>query len=98
MTAQASRLPFFLHALMAEAKRRARRRRALIAVGVVALGGGVGGAVYATHASGGIGPSAAAVDYQPGWLVYPASLPVTIGDRVPEVTVSASSRGAAWIG
>jgi len=39
MTVRASRLPFSLDPLMAEAKRRARQRRVVVAFGVVLLAG-----------------------------------------------------------
>ena len=53
MTAHARRLPFALDPLMAEAKRRARQRRFLIAFAVLALIGGAAGAVAAFRSAGG---------------------------------------------
>lgn len=49
MLAHLQRLPFALDPLMAEAKRRARQRRFLIAVVVLVLVGGAAGAVAAFH-------------------------------------------------
>jgi hypothetical protein len=53
MTAQVRRLPFVLDPLMAEAKRRARQRRFLIALIVLALIGGAAGAFAAFRSPGG---------------------------------------------
>lgn len=53
MTAHIPRLPFALDPLMAEAKRRARQRRFLIVVGVLALVGGAAGAVVLFRSPGG---------------------------------------------
>jgi hypothetical protein len=57
MTAHVPRLPFSLDPLMAEAKRRARQRRFLVALLALVIVGGVLGAVLATRPSGGPGPS-----------------------------------------
>ena len=46
MTNHAARLPFSLDPLMAEAKRRARHRRFVVAVAVLGLSGGAAGAAY----------------------------------------------------
>jgi hypothetical protein len=89
------RLPFSLDPLVAEAKRRARRRRLLLAVTVLAFGCAGGGTVLATHPFGWLQSSAAARYYQQGSLVYPVS--VIDGADAPPVTVSASSRGAAFV-
>lgn len=51
--AHASRLTFSLDPLIAEAKRRMRRRRFLVAAVVVAIAGGAGGAAGALHGNGG---------------------------------------------
>src|SRR5437764_9179764 len=53
MTARVRGLPFALDPLMAEAKRRARQRRFLITVVVLALIGGAAGAVAAFRSPGG---------------------------------------------
>jgi len=93
-----AQLPFSLHALVAEAKRRARRRRVLLAVAVITLAGGVSGVVAATHPFGWLRSSATATDYRPGGLVLG-----TGGGAVSSFSpagvfdVSAVSRGMAWI-
>jgi hypothetical protein len=51
MTAQASRFPFSLDPLIAEAKRRARRRHSLLAWLLVLIAAGTGVAVVSTHPS-----------------------------------------------
>jgi peptidoglycan hydrolase-like protein with peptidoglycan-binding domain len=53
MTLQVPRLPFSLDPLMAEAKRRARQRRTLIALGVLGLAGLAGGLPLAFRSPGG---------------------------------------------
>lgn len=53
MTAHVPRLPFALDPLIREAKRRARQRRVLVALGVVLVGGLVAGFALALRPSGG---------------------------------------------
>jgi hypothetical protein len=84
-----------LHALVAEAKRRALRRRVLLAVAVVVLAGGAAGAVVVAHPFGWLESSASAVDYQPGYLITCSGCRL-IAWNAPPVTVSASSRSGAW--
>jgi hypothetical protein len=57
MALHVPRLPLALDPLMAEAKRRARQRRVLLALLALVIVGGVLGAVLATRPSGGPGPS-----------------------------------------
>jgi hypothetical protein len=96
MVAQIQRLPFTLHALVAEAKRRARRRRIFLMVAVIALAGGTAAAVYATHASGRAESSPATVHYWPGGLRGCGRCHVQ-RYNAPPASVFASSRGAAWV-
>lgn len=51
MTVQVPRLPFSLDPLIAEARRRVRQRRVLIALAVVVVALAVGGAVFATRSA-----------------------------------------------
>ena len=57
MTLRVLRLPFSLDPLMAEAKRRARQRRLLVAVLLALIVGGVVGGLFASRSPG--GPNAA---------------------------------------
>jgi hypothetical protein len=56
MTLRARRLPFSLDPLMAEAKRRARQRRALVALAILLLAGLAAGLTFAFRSPGG-GPT-----------------------------------------
>jgi hypothetical protein len=86
MTADVPRLPLSLDPLMAEAKRRARQRRFLVALLALVIVGGVLGAVLATRPPGGQGPSGVG----PGQRAQPGTDSTRIG--VPE---DASER--AWV-
>jgi hypothetical protein len=57
MTLRAARAAFSLDPLMAEAKRRARRRRVLIALGILAVAGLAAGLTFAFRSPGGGSPS-----------------------------------------
>jgi hypothetical protein len=80
MTAHVPRLPFSLDPLMAEAKRRMRRRRLLGPVVIVMLVGGVAGATLALRgpsgpntAPGGAGHSLATTNFGGMSVSYPAA-------------------------
>jgi hypothetical protein len=76
MTAHVPRLPFPLDPLIAEAKRRMRRRRLLGAVLILALAGGVTGATFALRGSGAQPPSrAVSTNAQPPSRTAPANAP-----------------------
>jgi hypothetical protein len=87
MTLRVPRLPFSLDPLIAEAKRRARRRRLLLALGVVA-----GAAVAAPLAlqsgagPGGAGPIAGGAAARQGPVLASGDAPVTGGRVVATVT------------
>lgn len=53
MTVRVPRLPFWVDPLMAEAKRRARQRRVLVAIGVLLLAALAGGLTHALRSPGG---------------------------------------------
>lgn len=59
MTVHAPRLPFFLHPLMAESKRRMRKRRIVIALLAVLVVGGAAGAKVAFNPSTAVRPAGA---------------------------------------
>jgi hypothetical protein len=71
MTEHVSRLPFFLDPLMAEAKRRMRKRRVLILVLAVLIGGGAAWATVALSQSNGFQAAAAC----PGATSYVYAVP-----------------------
>ncbi len=98
MTANALRLPFSLDPLIAEAKRRARQRRVLLAV-VLVLVLGAGGATLATHPFGWLRTSGAyAGPYVPGGLQYATGGPTFPPYFSASLSgVSVASRDAAWI-
>jgi hypothetical protein len=60
MTVRASELPFSLDLLIAEAKRRMRRRRALAATVVALVAAGVAGGILAARSPGSMGGAQAA--------------------------------------
>lgn len=63
MATHLPRLPFSVDPLMAEAKRRARQRRLLIAlVAMVLLGGGAAGTMFALRAGSGLTPASKGID------------------------------------
>ena len=63
MATHLPRLPFAVDPLMAEAKRRARQRRLLIAlVAMVLLGGGAAGTMVAVHSGSGLTPASKGID------------------------------------
>lgn len=98
MTANTLRLPLSLDPLIAEAKRRARQRRVLLAV-VLALVLGAGGATLATHPFGWLRTSGAyAGPYVPGGLQYATGGPMFPPYFSASLSgVSVASRDAAWI-
>jgi len=69
MTVRASRLPFSLDPLMAEAKRRARQRRVVVAFGVVLLAGLAAGLTLAFRSGG--GPTSGPLTGRPVTARYP---------------------------
>jgi hypothetical protein len=73
MTANVPRLPFSLDPLMAEAKRRMRKRRVLVAVLAVLIGGGVVGAAVGLTSSSAVQPAGRckAGGYQYAYAVPP---------------------------
>jgi hypothetical protein len=92
MTARVRRLPFSLDPLIAEAKRRARQRRLLLALGVAA-----GGAVAVTFAlQSGAGPAGApspAATGNEGPVLAGGVAPVTGGRVVATVTPDSGKVG-----
>jgi hypothetical protein len=70
MTVQVPRLPFALDPLMAEAKRRMRKRRVLIAAVAVLIGGGAAGAGVALTSSGPVQSVSGACGRWTGYYAY----------------------------
>ena len=81
MTAHVPRLPFSLDPLMAEAKRRARQRRFLVALLVLLIVGGVLGTVLANRPSGGPGPGGLGQRVQPGTDSTRIGVPESAAER-----------------
>jgi hypothetical protein len=82
MTAHVPRLPFSLDPLMAEARRRARQRRFLVALLALVIVGGVLGAMLATRPSGpGPGGLGLGQHGQPGTDATRAGVPEDASER-----------------
>lgn len=101
MIAHIPKRPFSLHALVAEAKRRARRRRVLLVLAVIAAGSVGAGAVFATHPLAWLGYSARAVstpDYRPAFPLrlrpWDDMLAYSPGELMG---AAATSHTSAWI-
>jgi hypothetical protein len=92
MTVHAPRLPFSLDPLMAEAKRRMCKRRVLILVSAVLLGGGSAGATVALSQSNGFKAAAAC----PGASAYVYAVPSYPGQAPPAPAWPPGQGGDYW--
>ena len=98
MTAHVPRLPFSLHPLIAEAKRRARQRRVLFAAVVLVLALAAGGATLAVHPFGWLRTSQPyAGPYLPGGMFTGSGGIPPMVSWAGVQAVSAASRSDAWI-